>query len=75
MEFPVAYLTGNIVFISIGDRYKPEENASIKYMLASISSGIFVVEIFTKEEILKKYPNAKPVSNLLNLKEVYNTTK
>jgi len=66
---PVGYIIGNILWISIGSSFNP--SVPNKYLQASWSSGVYTNEIWTQAEILDKYPNAKPVKSLLDIKEIY----
>lgn len=72
MKQPVAYIIGNILWIAIGDSW--ESDVSLKYMMASWTSGIYNNQIWTQQEIINKYPNAKPVDSLINIKDIYNLT-
>jgi hypothetical protein len=63
------YTIGNIFFIATGESYNP--TVSKKYLQAG-TSGIYSIEIWTEEEILAKWPTAKPFKSLLDIKEVWN---
>ena len=66
----VGYIYANRIWILIG-----EGNASEtchKYIQASLNSGIYSTDIWTELEILTKYPQAKPLKSLLDIKEVWN---
>lgn len=69
MTQPVAYIVGNILWIAIGDTWK--NNVSLKYMMASWTSGIYNNQIWTEKEITDTHPDAKPVKSLLDIKDVY----
>lgn len=64
------YIVGNIFFIQIGESFSTD--VPPKYLQAG-STGIFTCNIWTEEEILAKYPNAKPCKNLQNIGKVWNT--
>lgn len=68
MKQPSAYVIGNIFFISIGESFNPE--IPKKYLKAS-SSGIYSIAIYTEQEILEKYPDAKPCKDLQSIGDVW----
>lgn len=70
MNQPAVYIIGNIFFIKIGDTFQPD--VPNKYMKAS-NNGVYCVDIWTEEEIIQKYPDAKPCKNLQSIGEVWNS--
>lgn len=54
------YLIGNIVFYP----FQNNNLSNTKYVKGSISGELFLNDIYSKEELLKEFPNAKPCDNL-----------
>ncbi len=65
----VGYIYANRLWIRIGDAYQSE--TSVKYIQASFNSGVFSTDVWTELEILTKYPQAKPLKSLIDIKEVW----
>lgn len=68
MKYPACYTVGNIFFIKIGDDFQIE--ITPKYLRAS-STGVYSAMVWTKEEILSKYPDVKACKDLQSIGEVW----
>lgn len=69
MNQPSAYVIGNVFFIAVNVPYDCQ--VPRKYLQAC-SAGVYTLDIWTQEEILTKYPDAKPCIDLARLTETYN---
>lgn len=67
---PVMYIFSNLIWIAYGENTL---NTSQKYFQCSNHSGIYSTNIWTNQEILDTYPNAKPVHSMSEFSKVWET--
>ena len=65
------YLAGNLIFIRVDFRNTFVNNASSKYMAGAVSGMVFPNGMYTHEEIMTAYPDAKGVDTFLELHTAY----
>lgn len=64
MKYPNVYLVGNCLYIQI-DRELDDEKTP-KYIKCSLNGILFPAEIYTVNELVEEYPDAKPFNTILD---------